>query len=123
MCAVNVLKVKKVKVDHADRTPRETLEKRLEEMPSNARCFAKGSSVMYRPILESLMVMGTARGANELGLGPHGLSCQAGARGHYIGFCLGYCQIWKIQYWEGRQKYSARPITFAHDEFLKPHTG
>ena len=30
----------------ADRTPRETLEKRLEETPSNARCFAQGSSLM-----------------------------------------------------------------------------
>jgi hypothetical protein len=32
----------KKKIDPADRTPRETLEKRLEETPSNARCFAQG---------------------------------------------------------------------------------
>jgi hypothetical protein len=30
----------------ADRTPRETLEKRLEKMQSNARCLAKGSYLM-----------------------------------------------------------------------------
>jgi hypothetical protein len=30
----------------ADRTPREMLDKRLEKTPSNARCFAKGSSFM-----------------------------------------------------------------------------
>jgi hypothetical protein len=42
-------------------------------------------------ILESLM--GTAHGAEELGQCPHGLACQAGAWGHYIGFCLGYAHI------------------------------
>jgi hypothetical protein len=64
--------------------------------------------------------MGTAHGANELGLCPHGLACQAGAWGRYIhvGFCLGYGHIWKIQYWEGRQKYSAMPITLSHDGIL-----
>ena len=62
--------------------------------------------------------MGTAHGADELGLCPHGLACQAGAWGGYIGLCLGYGHIWKIQYWEGRQKYSAKPITLAHDEIL-----
>ena len=30
----------------ADRFSRETLEKRLEKTPSNARCFAQGSSLM-----------------------------------------------------------------------------
>jgi hypothetical protein len=29
-----------------DRTPRETLEERLEKTPSNARCFAQGLSLM-----------------------------------------------------------------------------
>jgi len=38
--------------------------------------------------------MGTAYGAEELGLCPHGLACQAGACGRYIGFCLGYGHIW-----------------------------
>jgi hypothetical protein len=38
--------------------------------------------------------MGTAHGAEELGLCPHGLACQAGALGRYIGFCLGYGHIW-----------------------------
>ena len=33
--------------------------------------------------------MGTAHGAEELGLCPHGLACQAGAWGRYIGFSLG----------------------------------
>ena len=36
----------KKKIGTADRTPRETLEKRLEKTPSNARCFAQGSSLM-----------------------------------------------------------------------------
>ena len=62
--------------------------------------------------------MGTAHGAEELGLCPHGLACQAGARGRYIGFCLGYGHIWKIQTSIGRQKYFAAPITLAHDEIL-----
>jgi hypothetical protein len=64
--------------------------------------------------------MGTAHGAEELGLCPHGLACQAGAWGRYIGFCLGYGHIWKTQYWEGLQKYSAMPIlvTLADDEIL-----
>jgi hypothetical protein len=62
--------------------------------------------------------MGTAHGAGELGLCPHGLACQAGAWGRYIGFCLGYGHIWKIQTNKGRQKFSARPITLAHDEIL-----
>jgi hypothetical protein len=43
--------------------------------------------------------MGTAHGAEELGLCPHGLASQAGAWGRYIGFGLGYNgHIWKIQY-------------------------
>ena len=37
--------------------------------------------------------MGTAHGAEELGLCSHGLACQAGAWGRYIGFCLGYGHI------------------------------
>jgi hypothetical protein len=35
-----------LKIGAADRTLRETLEKRLEETPSNARCFGQGSSLM-----------------------------------------------------------------------------
>ena len=62
--------------------------------------------------------MGTAHGAEELGLCSHGLACQAAAWGRYIGVCLGYGHIWKIQYWKGRQKYSAKPITLGHDEIL-----
>jgi hypothetical protein len=34
--------------------------------------------------------MGTAHDAKEVGLCSHGLACQAGAWGRYIGFCLGY---------------------------------
>jgi hypothetical protein len=41
--------------------------------------------------------MGTTYGAEELGLCYHGLACQAGAWGRYIGFCIGYGHIWKIQ--------------------------
>jgi hypothetical protein len=59
--------------------------------------------------------MGTAHGANELGLRPHGLACQAGTWGRYIGFCLGYGHIWKIQTSKGRQKYYAMPITLSND--------
>jgi hypothetical protein len=44
-----------LKIDHTDRTPREMLLERLEETPSNARCFAQGSSLMCWSILESLM--------------------------------------------------------------------
>jgi hypothetical protein len=62
--------------------------------------------------------MGTTHGAKELGFCPHGLACQAGAWGHYIGFCLGYGHMWKIQTSNGRQKYSARPITLSYDGIL-----
>ena len=62
--------------------------------------------------------MGIAHGAEELGLCFHGLACQAGAWGRYTGFCLGYGHNWKIQTNKGQQKYSARPITLAHDEIL-----
>jgi hypothetical protein len=61
--------------------------------------------------------MGTAHGANELGLCPHGLACQAGV-GPPHRFCLGYGHIWKIQTRYGRQKYSARPITLSRDGIL-----
>ena len=47
---------------------------------------------MFRPILEGPMA--TAHGAEELGLCSHGHACEAGAWGHYIGFCLGYGHIW-----------------------------
>jgi hypothetical protein len=63
--------------------------------------------------------MGTAHGAEELGLCPHGLACQAGAWGRYIGFCLGYGHIWKTYYELDLEKYSAKPIASAHDEILK----
>jgi hypothetical protein len=71
---------------------------------------------MCLSILESLM--GTAHGAEELGLCPHGLACQAGAWGLYIGFCLGYGHIWGNPILERPAKYSAMPITLAHDEIL-----
>jgi hypothetical protein len=62
--------------------------------------------------------MGTAHGADELGLCSHGLACQAGAWGRYIWFCLGYGRIWKIQTNNGRQKYFLRPITLFHNGIL-----
>jgi hypothetical protein len=55
--------------------------------------------------------MSTTQGAEELGLCPHGLACQAGAWGRYIGFCLGYGHIWKNPKKKGRQKYPEIPIT------------
>ena len=93
----------------------------LEERLSNGRRKRQVTLVVShkaRPrILESLM--GTAHGAEELGLCPHGLACQAGAWGRYQRVLP---RIWphldKIQKWSGRQKYSARPITLAHDEIL-----
>jgi hypothetical protein len=39
--------------------------------------------------------MGTAHSAEELYLCSHGLACQAGAWGRYIGFCPGYGHIWQ----------------------------
>jgi hypothetical protein len=39
--------LKVIKIDTADRTPRVTLEKRLDKTPINARCFAQGSSLMW----------------------------------------------------------------------------
>jgi hypothetical protein len=62
--------------------------------------------------------MGTAHGAEELGLCPHGLAYQAGAWGLYIGFCLGYGHILKTYYELDLEKYSAKPITLTHDEIL-----
>jgi hypothetical protein len=48
----------------------------------------------------------------------HGLACQAGAWGRYIGFCLGYGHIWKKYYELDLEKYYARPITLSHNEIL-----
>ena len=62
--------------------------------------------------------MGTAHGAKELGLCPHGLACQAGAWGRYIGFCLGYGHAGQKYYELDLEKYSAKAITLAHDEIL-----
>ena len=76
-----------LKIGYVDRMSRETLEKRLEKTPSNAHCFAQGSSSMCWPILEG--PMGTTQDAEELGMCAHGYDCRAGARGCYIGFCLG----------------------------------
>jgi hypothetical protein len=39
-------KGEKKQIGATDRTPRETLEGRLDKTPSNARCFAQGSSLM-----------------------------------------------------------------------------
>jgi hypothetical protein len=38
--------------------------------------------------------MGTAHGAEELGLWPHGHACLAGACGRYMRFIIGYGHIW-----------------------------
>ena len=62
--------------------------------------------------------MGIAHGAEELGLCPHGLACQAGAWGRYIGFCLGYGHIWKKYYELDLEKYFPAPITLARNEIL-----
>jgi hypothetical protein len=62
--------------------------------------------------------MGTAHRTGELGLCAHGLACEAGAWGRYIGFCLGYGHIWKKYYALDLEKYSARPKTLSHDGIL-----
>ena len=62
--------------------------------------------------------MGTAHCAEELGQCPHGLACQARPWGRYIGFCPGYGHIRKTYYELDLEKYSAKPITLAHDEIL-----
>jgi hypothetical protein len=35
-----------IRIGYVDRISRETLEKRLEKTPSNARCFAQGLCLM-----------------------------------------------------------------------------
>ena len=105
-----------IKIGNVDRTPRETLEERLEETPNNARCFAQGWSLICWPILESLM--GTTYGTKELGLCSNGDACQAGAWGLYIGFCIGYILnlVWpyldKIKSDPAGKKYSGIQYTY-----------
>ena len=62
--------------------------------------------------------MGTAHGAEELGLCPHGLAYQAGVWGRYIGFCPRYGHIWKIQTSICWQNYSSRLVILFYDEIL-----
>ena len=67
--------------------------------------------------------MGTAHGAEELGLCSHGHACQTGAWGGPVGPLHRILpRIWpylaKNQKWSGRQKYSVRPIVLSHDEIL-----
>jgi hypothetical protein len=62
--------------------------------------------------------MGTAHGAEELGLCPHGLACQAGAWGHHHRVLPRIWPYLEIQTSICRQKYSARPITLSHDGTL-----
>jgi hypothetical protein len=102
-----------LKFGRADRTPRETLQKRLEKTPSNARYFTHVSS---------LMCMGIAHGAEELGLCFHGLACQTNPCGRHPRVMP---RMWpyldKNQKWSGRQKYSfceATVVTLSHDEIL-----
>jgi hypothetical protein len=101
----------RLKIDPADRTPRETLEERLETTPGTARCFAQGSSLMCWLILE--IIMGTAHGAEELGLCPHGHACQAGARGphHRV---MPTCRIWPYS-GNGLLKMPAKIFCEAHN--------
>ena len=56
--------------------------------------------------------MGTTHDAEELGMCSHGLACQAGAWGRYMGFCLRYGHIW-----ENLKKYLPAKI------FCEAHTG
>jgi hypothetical protein len=63
--------------------------------------------------------MGTTHGTEELGLCSHGLACQAGTWGRYIGFCVRYGHIWtKTKSGLAGKKCSARLVTLSHDEIL-----
>jgi hypothetical protein len=55
--------------------------------------------------------MGTAHGAEELGLCPHGHASQAGAWGRYMGLCLGYGHIRR----KGLLKRPAKIFCEAHN--------
>ena len=63
--------------------------------------------------------MGTAHGAEELGLCPHGLACPGRRLGplHRV-----LPRIWpylaKNKKWSDLENYSAKPITLAHDDIL-----
>jgi hypothetical protein len=60
--------------------------------------------------------MGTTHSAEELGLCFHGLACQAGAWGRYIGFCLGYGHRLEKRLIKNTCKnIFAKPITLLHD--------
>jgi hypothetical protein len=63
--------------------------------------------------------MGTAHGADELGLYPHGLACQAGAWGRYIGFCLGYGHIWTKSKLKRLAKIFCEAHTYLRQDVLK----
>jgi hypothetical protein len=62
--------------------------------------------------------MGTAHGAGELGVCPHGLACQAGAGGRRHGVLPRMWPYLKNILRNGSGKYSAKPITLTHDEIL-----
>ena len=62
--------------------------------------------------------MGTTLGAEELGLCPHGLARQVAPGATTKGFASDMAIFEKRLTSNGRQKYSARPITLAHDEML-----
>jgi hypothetical protein len=93
----------KLKIGTADRTPRETLEERLEKTLSNARCFAQGSSLVCCSILEN--IMGIAHSAEVLGMCPHGLACPGRSLGPLHRVLPRILAIFgKIQTNNGRQK-------------------
>ena len=62
--------------------------------------------------------MGTTHGAEELGLCFHGLASQDDARGRHHRVMPRVWPNLEIQTNKGRQKYSARLVTFCHDEIL-----
>jgi hypothetical protein len=62
--------------------------------------------------------MGTAHGAEELGLCPHGLACQAGAWGRYHTVLPRIWPYLEKYYGLNLEKYSARPITLSYDGIL-----
>jgi hypothetical protein len=110
-----------LKIDYRIWCAREMLQKRLNKTPSNARCFAQGSSLTCWPILEGSM--GTADGAEELGLCSHGHACQADAWGHHHRVMPKF-RIWPYlknpnKPGKGQQKYSARHShALSHAEIL-----
>ena len=63
-------------------------------------------------------IMGTAHGADELGLCSHGLACQASAWGRHHRVMPRIWPYWTKYYELNLEKYPVRLITLSHDGIL-----